>query len=166
MHFGSFTFELLLFTDQTLDVPDFPSQLRRKCLGGLCWTCGRHALLPKSLQISLSYNRSDHPLYRGGYADVWKGKYQGRHVAVKVLGVSSGSDFDHIMSVGSYEALKGCANPLTSTIVEILQGGCDMEGSSPSKRATFVGGDNGHSPLRDGIGVDGQWEHQRVYQSS
>ena len=95
-------FELLLFADQALDVPDFPSQLRGKCLSGLCWTCGRHALLPKSLQIPLSYNRSDYPLYRGGYADVWKGEYQGRHVAVKVLGVSSGSDFDKIMSVGSY----------------------------------------------------------------
>lgn len=132
MHSGSFAFELSLFTDQVLDVPDLPSQLRRKFLGGLRWTCGRHALLPKSLQIPFSYDRLDHPLYRGEYADVWKGEHQGRHVAVKVLGVSLGSDLDKIMRVGSYEVLKGCVDPLTSTIVEVLQGSCDVEGSSPS----------------------------------
>jgi len=46
------------------------------------------------------------------------------------------------------------------TIAEVLQGGCDLEDSSPSKHpATFRSG-NGSPPLRDGIGVDDKWKHQ------
>ena len=87
--------------DQALDLPNLPPRLRRKCLSALCRICGRQALLPKSLQIPLCYDRSDTPLYRGGYADVWKGEYQGRSVAVKVLRVYSTSDFEKITCVGS-----------------------------------------------------------------
>ncbi|KAF9646821.1 kinase-like protein, partial [Thelephora ganbajun] len=58
--------------------------------------CGRCASLPASLQIPLCYNRSDVPRYRGGYADVWKGAYQGCLVAAKVLRVYSTSNLDKI----------------------------------------------------------------------
>ena len=61
--------------------------------------CGRQALLPRSLQIPFSYDRLGIPLYRGGYADVWKGEHQGCHVAIKVLRVYSTSDFDKITIV-------------------------------------------------------------------
>ena len=54
--------------------------------------------------------------------------------------------------------------PLILTVAEVLQGGRDMECSSPSKRAAAAGSDNGRSQLRDGVGVDGQREYQRVYQ--
>jgi len=50
------------------------------------------------------------------------------------------------------------------TIVEVLQGGCDLEVPPPQKRSATVGSDNGPLPLRDGIGVDEKWEHQRVHQ--
>ena len=89
-------------TDQALDLPDLPPRLRKKCIVALCKICGQQVLLPKSLQIPLCYNRSHYPLYCGGYADVWKGEYQGRSVAVKVLRVYSTSDFKEIASV-SYE---------------------------------------------------------------
>ncbi|KAF9642010.1 kinase-like protein [Thelephora ganbajun] len=70
--------------------------LRRKCLTALCKICGREALLPRSVQIPLCYNRMDTPLYRGGYADVWKGEHQGREVAVKVLVAYRTSNLDKI----------------------------------------------------------------------
>ena len=54
-----------------------------------------------SLQIPLCYDRLDTPLYRGGFADVWKGKYKGHHVAVKVLRVYRTSNFVKIASIGS-----------------------------------------------------------------
>jgi len=73
-----------------------------KCLNVLRRICGRHALLPESVQIPLCYNRLDTPLYRGGFADVWKGEHQGRQVAVKVLRIYSMSDFGKIASVGSH----------------------------------------------------------------
>ena len=76
-------------------------QLYNKCLDTLRKVCGCQGLLPGSVQIPLCYNRLDAPLYRGGYADVWKGQYDGRDVAVKVLSVDSTSDFKKITSVGS-----------------------------------------------------------------
>jgi len=92
--FRSFTFHY-----QGLDNPGLPPWLRRKCLSALCRVCGHRALLPKSLQIPLCYNRLEVPQYRGGYADVWMGYYQGRRVAAKVLRVYSTSDFNKVRRV-------------------------------------------------------------------
>src|ERR1700743_839995 len=33
--------------------------------------CGRHALLPGSMQVVPPYNRADIPYCRGGFSDVW-----------------------------------------------------------------------------------------------
>ena len=82
-------------------------------------------------------------MYRGGYADVWKGEHQGLHVAVKVLRVYSTSDFEKITSVGSYSFPKAYVDQLMPNIIDVLQGGCDVEDSSPPKRAAIVGSDNG-----------------------
>ena len=89
---------------QALDLPDLSPRLRKKCLGALCRVCGRQAVLPSTLQIPFCYDRLAHPLYRGGYADVWKGEHQGRSVAV--LRVYSTSDFGKITSVGSHDLAK------------------------------------------------------------
>jgi hypothetical protein len=100
---------LVLFTSygdhhslyQAIDRPDILPRLRKKCLNALCKLCGRQALLPRSLKMSLCYDRSGAPLYQGGYADVWKGEHQGRPIAVKVLRVYAMSNFEKITSVGS-----------------------------------------------------------------
>ncbi|KAF9791050.1 kinase-like domain-containing protein, partial [Thelephora terrestris] len=60
-------------------------------------TCGRHALLPKNLRISIDYDKTSDALYNGGYADVWKGRYLGRDVAVKVLRSYSTSDLQKVI---------------------------------------------------------------------
>ena len=38
-------------------------------------------------------------LYRGGFADVWKGEHCGRDVAVKVLRIYSDSDLQRVAGV-------------------------------------------------------------------
>ena len=91
---------------------------------------------------------------------MWKGKHKGRHVAVKVLRVYSTSDFVKITGVGCHNLLKWVFGPLILVVVEVLQGGRDVECPSSSERATAVGCDDGHPPLLDGIGVDGKWEHK------
>ena len=91
--------QIPLNVDQMLNA--LVPSLRRKCLAALCKICSRHGLLPRSMQISLCYNRSDPPLYHGGFAEVRKGEHQGREVAVKVLKVYQTSDFDKITRVGS-----------------------------------------------------------------
>lgn len=48
------------------------------------------------------------------------------------------------------------------TLVEVLQRGYDVEVSPSSERAAVIGGDNDQQPVRDGIGVDDQWKHQRI----
>ena len=58
-------------------------------------------MLPRSVQIPLCYNRMDAPRYHGGFAEVWKGEYQGREVAVKVLKVYVTSDLVKITKVNS-----------------------------------------------------------------
>ena len=52
----SFAFELSPSTNQALDFPNLQPRYRNKCLSALCKLCGRHALLPKSLQIPLCYD--------------------------------------------------------------------------------------------------------------
>ena len=66
----------------------------------LCKICGHHALIPRSIQIPLCYNRTGAPRYQGGFAEVWKGEHEGVEVAVKVLKVFMTSDLTKIMRVG------------------------------------------------------------------
>jgi len=57
-------------------------------------------MLPKSLAIPLCYDPMATPQCHGGFADVWKGQYNGREVAAKALRVYSTSDFGRIRKVG------------------------------------------------------------------
>jgi len=54
------------------------------------------------VQIPLCYDRLGIPLFRGGFGDVWKGNYEGRDVAVKVLVVYSTSDLDKLTRVSDW----------------------------------------------------------------
>lgn len=47
--------------------------------------CARHKLLPKSLRFELSENAMGGAQSHGGFADVFKGKWGDREIAVKVL---------------------------------------------------------------------------------
>jgi hypothetical protein len=85
--------------DETLDMPDLLPWTRQKCLKSLYRTCGRHALLPRALNIPVCYDRTGVALFRGGFADVWKGEYRGRAVAVKVIRTYSNSDLQKIVGV-------------------------------------------------------------------
>ena len=73
--------------------------LRGKCLATLCRVCGNQALLPRSVQIPLCYDRTDAPLYHGGFAEVWRGEHQGNEVAVKVIKVYKTSNLVKITRV-------------------------------------------------------------------
>jgi len=59
--------------------------------------CARHSLLPESLRIKVWYDPATVPHSRGGFADVWKGKYRDREVTVKVLRTDSKSDIQKIV---------------------------------------------------------------------
>lgn len=62
--------------------------------------CSRNALLPRALEIHVRYDRTSVAMYRGGFADVWKGEHRGQDVAVKVLRTYLNSDLQKITGVG------------------------------------------------------------------
>ena len=106
------------------------------------------------MQIPLCYDRLDNPLYRGGYADVWKGEYRGSPVVVKALRVSSTSDFDKIMSVRPMVQTK--IDLITADCVEVLQRGCHLENPPSSECPALVGCDNWQLSVCDNLRVDGK----------
>lgn len=83
---------------EALDFQDLQPRLREKCLAALCRICVRQGLLPRALRVPICYDRLDPPLYRGGFADVWRGEHRGCHVAVKVLRVYSTSNIVRVTS--------------------------------------------------------------------
>jgi hypothetical protein len=88
--------------DEVLDRPDLSPRTRKKCLKSLYRTCGRHALLPRTLEIPICYDRTGVAFYRGGFGDVWKGRHCGRDVAVKVIKTYSNSDLQKIIGVSRW----------------------------------------------------------------
>ena len=89
--------------------------LRRKCLATLYKICSHHALIPRSMQIPLCYNRTEAPRYQGGFAEVWKGKHKGVEVAVKVLKVFATSELTRITRVGFPDCQSACVDRLAPT---------------------------------------------------
>jgi hypothetical protein len=123
--------------------------------------CGRQALLPKSLAIPLCYDPMETPRCHGGFGDVWTGQHHGKEVAAKALRVYLTSDLPRIRRVG-YPCLVVFVDKPTAFHTEVLQGGRWMEAPSSSERVTAVGRDDDRDPVRDGIGMDGKWEHHPV----
>jgi hypothetical protein len=83
--------------NQALD--DLDHVPRMECLRFLCKICAHQALLPKPLDIAVSYVRTEIPPRSGGFSDVWKGTSLDREVAIKVLKVYRSSDHEQIRRV-------------------------------------------------------------------
>ena len=71
---------------------------RFKLFNKLCKTCSRHRVIPKSMHIPDCSQDSVEVEY-GGYANVSRGTYGGRRIAIKVVRVYTTSDLDVILSV-------------------------------------------------------------------
>ena len=124
--------------------------------------CGRHAFLPRTLKIPVCYDRTSVALYRGGFADVWKGKHLDLDVAVKVLRTYSNSDLQKIIGVGCSLCSLPAHRHSDQACVEILQGGHDVENPSASECATSGGSDDDRDRVRDDIRVDVKRKHHRL----
>lgn len=73
--------------------------------------CARHTLVPQSLNIELGDDSTGTLMYRGGFGDVWRRKYQGREVAVKVLRVYATNDLGLIARVSRQRSSSSSALP-------------------------------------------------------
>ena len=112
------------------------------------------------MQITAWYDRTSNALYRGGFADVWKGKHCSLDVAVKVIRTYTTSDLRKIIGVSYWLRISQDIGELTGLGTEVLQRSGDMEDLSASERAATNGRDYDRDPVRHGIGVDGEREHQ------
>jgi len=91
-----------------------PSHIRRKFLFVVYKVCGRHTLVPQSLEIPLCYNPNEKSACHGGFADVWKGRYRGKEVAAKVLRPRRTDDLERVRRVGRRWHPLDLLYPLTS----------------------------------------------------
>ena len=128
--------------------------VRRKCLAVLCKVCSHHALVPRSMQIPLCYDRTKAPRYQGGFAEVWKSRHEGIEVAVKVLKVFVTSDLAKLTKVGFPICQRPRVDRLAAT-TEILQGGYHLESSPPPECVATVWSDDERQPVCNGVGMDG-----------
>lgn len=129
-----------------------------KCVCALHKICAQQALLPQSVQIiAPDYKRFYDPQRYGGRADIWKGDYQGRKVAAKVLRVYVSSNLDNIISVchclKPSRSIGACAN---RSGAGILQGSCYVERPRQSQRAPIFRSDDEQQVFHNDIRVDGQ----------
>jgi hypothetical protein len=141
--------------DKALDIPELPPQIRHKCLKLLYKSCGHHALLPRTFKIPVCYDRTGTALYRGGFADVWKGQHRGRDVAVKVIRTYSDDDLQRVIGVGYWSCYFSTCLHTDTTTAAVLQGGCDVEDAPTSKYPTTDRSDDVQDSVRDGIRLDG-----------
>ena len=144
-----------------LDAADLAQQTRKTCLEVLYKMCHRYALLPRTVQVPVLYDRTSNALYRGGFADVWKGKHCDREVAVKVMRTYSNSDLQRILGVSRLK-ISLHVELLTTPYVEILQGSSGVESPSASECFTIHRCDDGGGPVRDDIRLDGKRKHQHI----
>ena len=71
---------------QTLKSREIPPNLNKGCV---LWTlrqlCACLETLPKSCVLQVEFNPTDPYSAAGGFADVWKGMYNGKEVAFKSI---------------------------------------------------------------------------------
>jgi len=71
-----------------------------RCLRVLCRMCIEQKTIPESMHIAITCDYpSSSPIYRGGYADVFRAEHGGHPVAIKSLRVYSTSNLEVIVIV-------------------------------------------------------------------
>jgi len=75
-----------------------PNRERLKLFNKLCKTCSRHRIIPQSMLIP-DCSEDSVEVECGGFANVSRGTYEGRQVAIKVVRMYVTSDLDAIRSV-------------------------------------------------------------------
>ena len=150
------------FSGQALQAADLPPSTKKKCLRLLYRTCGYHTLLPSALRILVDYDRTSDALYRGGYADVWKGEYRGQDVAVKVIRTYSNRELQRVVNVSDRlsSPLRTSHFVLITPFPEVLQGCCDVEIPSTSECPTTSRSNNAGDSIHNDIGLDGERRYQ------
>ena len=84
---------------QSLTLPELDGNLRSQCLHLLYKVCKACELLPTSYVLQQEFVHVGNFRCHGGFADVRKGEYLGRCVAIKHLRFGTRDAFDKIFKV-------------------------------------------------------------------
>ena len=88
---------------QALDNRRLPQEKKNRYLRYLRRLCGTFGILPSSFVLAPeTIERVAAPFASGGYSDVCKATFEGRHVAVKVLRIPTLTDPKKVYRVGFY----------------------------------------------------------------
>jgi len=120
---------------------------RLKLFNKLCKICSRHLVIPKSMHIP-DCSEDSEIVESGGFADVSRGTYQGRRVAIKVIRAYITSDLDAILSVS---VLLTPFHLVAKWIVEILSRGCCLEIPPAPQYPTTAWSDNKRTQVCSGF---------------
>jgi hypothetical protein len=81
-------------------------KLHKKCVLALRKICGSVGTLPTSHMLGDGLQKTDnHPLTGGAYADVWRGTYNDKKVAIKSFRIYASGDLVEAKKVGGFCAL-------------------------------------------------------------
>jgi len=121
-------------------------QVRSKILNRLCKMCGRKRSLPKSMVIACHQDVSTIAEYGGRFAEVHRGEYNGRPVAIKVMKFYVTDDRDLLLSVCTLShAIRKTKKALTWSLVVVLSGSRYMEAPTTPKYPTITRRDAGRA---------------------
>lgn len=129
---------------QVVTLPELEEKLRKQCLHLLYKVCKACEMLPASYILQQEFTCVGNVHYYGGFADVNKGEYLGRRVAIKHLRIRTKDLSNRIFKVLKFRPT-GTSSFLSSHIA-VLPGNHMLEATVPSKHPAFVGGFCLHGP--------------------
>jgi len=85
---------------QAFEAPNMDLDVRRRSVHILRRVCGSHTILPLSCIISGNISKEgDIPFTSGGFADVWKGRHNGKHVRITAYRAYTAENLSKIKQV-------------------------------------------------------------------
>ena len=72
------------------------------------------------MKVLAQFDRTGSALYRGGFADVWKGYHRGREVAVKVIRTYTRGTLQKVVDVSSGCVTRPRVDELIESCAEVL----------------------------------------------
>ncbi|KAG6814687.1 hypothetical protein H0H93_012588, partial [Arthromyces matolae] len=88
-----------------LDLPDLDWDLRRKLIIATQRISVRSKLYPTCYELKDVEQVGSFPVARGGFAEIFKGKFEGQLICIKAISVYQNSDLEHVFKQFGKEAL-------------------------------------------------------------